>query len=220
MDFNFGIYPVITDEFCGGRSIIYVLRQVVEAGVKIVQLRQKNSTKKELYLLALEFRKITGYHGVKLIINDHLDIAIASGADGVHLGQDDLPCAAARALAPDIIIGVSTHNEKEIACAKRDGATYANIGPVFETNTKDLPMKPLGLEYVYRVSPKIGMPFTVMGGIKKENIASLAWCGAAAIAMVTEITAAPDIKKRIEELNDILRAGRFGDILPHHTVID
>src|SRR4030042_3860302 len=108
MEFNFGLYPVITEEFCNGRDILDVLKTVIDGGVKIIQLRQKHSTKKNIYLLANKYREITKKYNVKLIINDHLDIALAVGADGVHLGQDDLPCNVARKIAPDIIIGVST----------------------------------------------------------------------------------------------------------------
>lgn len=207
MEFNFGLYPVITEEFCNGRKILDVLKAVIDGGVKIVQLRQKHSTKKDLYLLAVKYRKITEINNVKLIINDHLDIALAVNADGVHLGQDDLPCNAARKIAPDIIIGVSTHNQDEIFEAENSGATYVNIGPIFSTNTKAMQIKPLELDYLKKA--KINIPFSVMGGIKKENIIKVLENGARNIAMVTEITMADDIEKTTKELikiiNDFLK---------------
>jgi thiamine-phosphate pyrophosphorylase len=202
MNFNFGLYPVITAEYCNNRPITDVLKAVIDGGAKIVQLRQKNICKKELYSQALDFRKITEKNNVVLIINDHVDIALAVHADGVHLGQDDLPCLAARKIAKDLIIGVSTHNTQEINQAEKDGATYINIGPIFATNTKELSMKPLGLDYLKNAKTKL--PFSVMGGIKKNNIHEALKCGARNIAMVTEITKADDIRKQVKELVDII----------------
>lgn len=202
MNFNYGLYPVITEEFCNGKNMLDVLKAVIDGGVKIVQLRQKHSTKKNLFLLAEKYREITKNNNVKLIINDHLDIALAVEADGIHLGQDDLPCRIARQIAPDIIIGISTHNQDEIIRAENDGATYVNIGPIFSTNTKETQIKPLGLDYLKNV--KVNLPFSVMGGIKKENILQLLQHGAKNIAMVTEITMASNITKKTKELVKII----------------
>ena len=122
--------------------------------------------------------------------------------DGVHLGQDDLPCNVARKIAPDIIIGVSTHNQNEIINAENDGATYVNIGPIFSTSTKEIQIKPLGLGYLKNA--KINIPFSVMGGIKKDNIIKVLENGAKNIAMVTEITMSDDITKTTKELVKII----------------
>lgn len=203
--FNFGLYPVITKEFCRGRNLIDVLHSVIKGGAKIVQLREKNISKKSLYELASEYRSITFKHQVKLIINDHLDIALAVGADGVHLGQDDLPCAIARKIAPHLIIGVSTHNEHEILKAEADGSTYINIGPIFSTNTKKLTVPALGLDYLKKIKTKL--PFSVMGGIKTRNIGELLSIGVKNIAMVTEITEAPDIEETVRKLIQLINIG-------------
>ncbi|MCK4797234.1 MAG: thiamine phosphate synthase [Spirochaetes bacterium] len=202
MDFNFGLYPVITQEFCNGRSMIEVLKDVIAGGVKVVQLRQKDFTKKNLYELAIKYRRLTRENNVKLIINDFLDIALAVNADGVHLGQNDLPCHVARRLAPDMIIGISTHNSDEIKIAENEGATYVNIGPIFSTNTKKMIVKPLGLDYLKSV--KIKLPFSVMGGIKKHNVKEVLECGVRNIAMVSEITMANDITVKTKELVEII----------------
>jgi thiamine-phosphate pyrophosphorylase len=202
MDFNFGLYPVITEEFCNGRDMIDVLKAVIDGGVKIVQLRQKKSTKKNLYLLATKYREITKKNNVKLIINDHLDIVQAIEADGIHLGQDDLPCKIAKKIMPNIIIGISTHNQNEIMNAEKDGATYVNIGPIFSTDTKILSIKALGLDYLKSV--KVNIPFSVMGGIKMNNISKVLECNTKNIAMVTEITMADNITKKTKELVKII----------------
>ncbi len=141
------LYVVITQAFCAGRSGLAVLDQVLAAGVGIVQLREKDLTGRGLYELAVAFRRRTEAGGALLIIDDRLDIALAAGADGVHLGQQDLPVAAARRIAPDLIIGASSHSLEEALAAQEAGAGYVNIGPIFPTATKPA-VSPLGPEAI------------------------------------------------------------------------
>ena len=202
--FSEGIYPVITEKFCLDRSSIDVLREIGKAGVKVVQLREKEMSKNTLYDLALKFRQITNEYDMKLIINDHLDIALATKADGVHLGQDDMPCAPARRIAPNLIIGISTHNLEEALQAQQDGASNINIGPIFPTKTKEIPMNFLGIDALIKIKEKINIPFTIMGGIKEDNIQQLIDAGARRIAMVTEITQADDICGKAKKLQQII----------------
>ena len=197
------IYPVISSEFTNGRDVLYVLRQIAEAGAKIVQLREKNKTKAEVYRLALEYRRITAQFNMLLILNDHLDIALAADADGVHLGQDDLPLEPAKKLGSSLIIGNSTHNLEEAFAAQAAGADYINIGPIYPTGTKAVACGAIGLETMKAISAKVRLPFTVMGGIKARHIPELISCGAAKIAMVTEITQADDIRARVTELRSL-----------------
>jgi len=184
------IYPVIDS--------VEALLAVIAGGAKIVQLRNKKLSKKDFYALALEFRKKTLENEVILIINDHMDIALAVKADGVHLGQEDLPLQVARRLAPEMIIGVSTHNLDEALVAEQSGATYINIGPIFKTQTKD--MQPIGIEAIKQIAPKIKIPFTVMGGITLDNIDQVLKAGARRIAVVTAITRAENMEKATKEL--------------------
>lgn len=199
---DYGLYPVITSKFCKGRKPLDVLKAVIKGGVKIVQLREKEMTKKDLYDLAVDFRKITKRAGVTLIINDHIDIALAVKADGIHLGQDDLPCKVARKLGPSLIIGISTHDREEIVKAEIDGASYINVGPIFATGTKQLSMEPLGLDYLK--DTRTSLPFTVMGGIKENNIKDVLECGAKTIAMVTELTEAENIIEKTKRLTELI----------------
>jgi thiamine-phosphate pyrophosphorylase len=187
------LYLVITEAFCRGRSSIQVLTEALDAGVKVVQLREKNLSDKSLYRLALRFREITAKANVLLIIDDRIDIAHACRADGVHLGQDDLPVEAARPVAPELIIGCSSHSADQAITAQNAGADYVNIGPIFATQTKSGPTKPLGLEAIPAVASHITIPWTVMGGIKVSNIDSVLARGAKHVAVVTAITAADDI---------------------------
>lgn len=202
IDFNYGLYPVITEEFCNGRDSIFVLNEVIKGGAKIVQLREKKKSHREIYELALKYRDITQKYGVTLIIDDYLDIAIGSNADGVHLGQDDLPCIVAKKIAHNLIIGISTHNREEIDKAINNGASYINIGPIFDTKTKENLYTPIGLELLKELKPNF--PFSVMGGIKREHIKTLLEIGVKNIAMVTEITMADNIAERVYDIINLI----------------
>lgn len=185
-----GLYPVISQEFCRQFDSLGMLKAILDSGIGMVQLREKSMTKRAIFELARQYREITSTHNVIFIVNDHLDIALAVGADGVHLGQDDLPCTAARSLSPDLIIGVSTHNLSEARLAQAAGASYVNIGPIFKTQTKSLPIPPVGIPALKDVNTNINIPITTMGGIKEENLQHVLEAGARRIAMVTEITQA------------------------------
>ena len=198
------IYPVISSEFCAGREPVFVLEQIAAGGAKIVQLREKNINKRALGLIACEFRKICDRYGMLLIINDLVDVAVDVGADGVHLGQDDLPLEVARKTAPELILGISTHSRKEAVEAQANGADYINIGPIFNTQTKSLTMAALGVEIIREIAPLLHIPFTVMGGIKARHIPELLSAGARKIAMVTEITANEDIATKMAALKKMM----------------
>ncbi len=183
------IYPVFGE--------LEVLAAVIAGGARIVQLRAKKYSDRDFFNQAKKFRKITAEHGVLLIINDRIDVALATEADGVHLGQTDLPVETARRLAPELLIGVSTHDLAEALAAEKAGADYINIGPIFSTQTKEA--KPIGVEAIRQIAPKINIPFTVMGGIKLENVDSVLAVGARRVAVVTALTLAKDIAKSTRE---------------------
>ena len=145
---NADLYLVITEEFTAGRGTLRVLEEAADAGIRLVQLREKHITKKELFHLAEQFRKICDRYDITMIMNDHIDIALLTGADGVHLGQDDLPLEQAVKLAPELIIGRSTHSREQALEAEAQGAAYLNLGPIYPTQTKSTPVKPLGIEIV------------------------------------------------------------------------
>ena len=187
------IYPVVSSEFCSGVPVPTIIRQLADNGAKVVQLREKNCSDRELFLLAETCRRITAEYNMLLFIDDRLDVALACDADGVHLGQDDLPIAAARKLAPELIIGASTHNVEEIIAAQNDGCSYLNIGPIFPTNTKSVACGALGIEFFNELKKSVRVPFSVMGGIKEHHIAELAALGAKHIAMVTEVISKPHL---------------------------
>ena len=186
------LYVVITAAFCAGRPSLAVLDQVLAAGVRIVQLREKDLADRNLYELALEFRRRTEAAGSLLIIDDRVDIALAAGADGVHLGQMDLPVAAAHMIAPDLIIGASSHCLEEALAAQAAGAGYVNLGPIFPTATKPNAVA-LGVEAIAGLTPHLTIPWSTMGGINVGNIAQVVARGARHPAVMSAVTAAADV---------------------------
>lgn len=201
------LYPVTDSSQSLGRTNFEVLEGVVAGGARIVQLREKNLSKREYFEMALRFRRRTEEAGLLLIINDHLDVALAVGADGVHLGQDDLPLESARSLAPELIIGISTHSLEQALAAQAGGADYVNIGPIFPTGTKSVPIKPLGPEAIASIRPQLRIPFTVMGGINHDNIGQVIRAGAKRVAVVTAVTKAPDIAAEVRRLREMIGQG-------------
>ncbi len=200
-----GLYLVTSQACSAGRSTLEILGAALQGGVRLVQLREKDMPLRELHALAVEARRLTDEAGALLIINDRIDVALATGADGVHLGQNDLPIAAARKLAPDLIIGGSTHTPEEAAEATAAGASYVNIGPLFPTSTKAWSKRFLGLEGLREIAATVTLPFTVMGGIKQTHIPQLLQAGARTIALVTAVTEAPDVAAATRELLAAIR---------------
>ena len=194
------LYPVISSEFCNGRNVCDILSGIAAAGAKIVQIREKNISDSAMFELVTKCKNITDRYGMLLIVDDRLDIAMAAGADGVHLGQDDFPLSEAKKLAPELFFGVSTHNAEEIRKALSDGCSYLNIGPMFPTNTKSVACGALGLEKIEELKSLVTSPFSVMGGIKEHHLALLSSKGFKHIAMVTEITQAPDVEAKVKQL--------------------
>ncbi len=204
-----GLYVVATRAQCAGRETLEVVRAVLDRGVGLVQLREKEADGPALIRLAAAARRLTAQAGALLIVNDRLDVAQAVGADGVHLGQDDLPIDVARARAPNMILGASTHSAAEAQAAERLGASYVNVGPLFPTQTKSVaPEACLGVDGMRAVAACVSIPFTVMGGIKKRHVADLVAAGARTLAVVTAVTAAPDPGRAAAELLSTIRAAQ------------
>lgn len=204
------LYPVTCERLSNGRSNLEVLAAVIRGGAKVIQLREKGVGKGELYRQAVQFRELTAAAGVLLIINDHLDVALAAGADGVHLGQGDLPLPAARRIAPELLLGASSHSRAEALQAQAEGADYVNIGPIFPTLTKEGIDRLLGPEAIGEIAPALSIPFTVMGGINAGNLDRVLAAGARRIAVVTAVTQAPDMAAAVADLRARIRAAGAG----------
>jgi len=205
-----GLYWVTSQSLSLERTTLGILEAALRGGVKLVQLREKDMPLRELYAIAIEARRMTSEAGALLIINDRIDVALAVGADGVHLGQEDLPIRAGREIGPDLIIGASTHSIAEAADAIAQGASYVNIGPIFPTETKMWSDEFLGLEGLREISATVTVPFTVMGGIKQDHIPQLVEAGAETIALVTAVTKAPDVEAATRELLAAIQGASSG----------
>ncbi len=203
-----GLYVVITGEFCARRAATDVLARALEVGVRLVQLREKAMADRDLYRLALTFRRLTADNDALFIMNDRIDIALAADADGVHLGQDDFPIDAARKLGPELIVGCSTHSLQEAVSAQEAGASYVNIGPIFSTQTKAHANGALGPDAIAGIAPHLTIPWSVMGGIKESNVGLVLEQGARVVAVVTAVTAAEDVRAACQVLRKKIICGR------------
>lgn len=210
------LYLVTDAPSSQGRSFAEVIRAAVAGGVDLVQYRDKAASAREYFQMAQELQTLCRQLGVPLLLNDHVDIAALLDADGIHLGQDDIPLLQARRLlGAEATIGVSTHDVGEAEDAIREGADYINIGPVFPTQTKDLPLAKvgIGLGLVTEIVKLSSVPVTTMGGIGLTNAARVVAAGADRIAVVTALTKAPDIAAAARELKALVRrekAARMG----------
>jgi len=202
------LYPVTCERLSAGRSNLDVLDAAIRGGAKIIQLREKELATRDLFGMALAFRKRTAEAGMLLIINDRIDIALAVDADGVHLGQEDLPLAAARRIASELLIGVSTHSREEALQAQEESADYVNIGPIFPTRTKEGVNRFLGPEAIPGIAAGLAIPFTVMGGINSANIGKVVSQGAHRVAVVTAVTMADDMAGAVAALRERIRSSR------------
>lgn len=200
------IYCITSEEYSKGKNNIQIVREMIDAGVKIIQYREKEKKMLYKYNECIELRKITSDAGVIFIIDDDVDLALAVKADGVHIGQEDMPIGKVRELVGnDMIIGLSTHSPEQAVDAVRNGADYIGVGPIFPTKTKKDVCNAVGLEYLDFVVKNIAIPFVAIGGIKEYNIAEVKKHGAKCIALVTEIVGAEDIKEKINNLRAILK---------------
>lgn len=188
----FGLY-VITPE--GDDKVEDFVRDVLDAGVRVVQLREKD--KDRARKIGRRIRSMVKKKGALLIINDWVDVAKEIDADGVHLGQGDTPIREARViLGDDKIIGKSTHSLKEALEAQREGADYVGIGPIYPTSTKDY--KPIGVDVIKQLKGKLKIPFVAIGGINKDNIDEVVQAGATNVAMISALTEAADLKETVK----------------------
>jgi thiamine-phosphate pyrophosphorylase len=206
---DYSLYLVTDDKLAGGRSVEDIVRAAVAGGVRMVQLRDKISSSRVLLQRALALQQMLAPCGVPLIVNDRCDIALAAGAAGVHVGQDDLPCARVRSIVgPDFLIGVSVSTVGEARQAEQDGANYLGLSPVFDTPTKTDTPGALGLEGVRLIRQAVRLPLVAIGGINAANASSVIRAGADGIAVVSAIMGAADPAAAARALTAAVSSGR------------
>ncbi len=204
--FPTGIYGILGEAFSLGRSNVTMARLLVDNGIDILQYREKAAAKDRKTMLAEcdAIRRITADAQVPFIVNDFLDIAMMTGADGVHMGQTDLPVTAVKQLTPHLMVGCSTHSPAQAARARADGADYIGVGPLFATQTKEDVCDAVGLGYLEHVAAHVNISFVAIGGIKRHNLAQVVSRGTKTVCLVTEIIGATDIGKRMQEIRQIM----------------
>ena len=190
---DFSLYLITDRHQTGDRPLLDVVEAALEGGVRAVQLREKDLPPAELYELAWEMRALTARYDARLLINERIDIALAVEADGVQLGINSLPVTAARRVAPDLLIGYSSHGVGEAVAALAKGADFVTFGPIFHTPSKACYGQPVGLGELGRVCQQaVGDLVFALGGIKRENIEQVTAAGCYRVALISDILAAPD----------------------------
>ena len=195
------LYALTDEGLSRGRSLEEVARALLGAGIRILQYREKRKKDGEKLEQCRLLRRITREYDACFIIDDHVDIAMLCEADGVHVGQEDIPLADVRALVgSSMCIGVSTHAPEQALAAVEGGADYIGVGPVYATQTKEDVCAPVGLNYVDWVSSHISLPFVCIGGIKAHNIHEVVAHGGTCCALVSEFVSADDIAQAVEKV--------------------
>ena len=202
------IYCITSEEHSRERNNIEVVKQMIDTGIKIVQYREKEKEMGEKYEQCLKIREMTKAAGVFFIVNDHADIAMMVEADGIHVGQDDLPIEAVRKMVGnDMVIGMSTHSPSQAEEAISKGVDYIGVGPIYRTYTKKNVCDPVGIPYLDYAKESVNIPFVTLGGIKAHNVSEVVHHGATCVALVTEIVGAENIGVKIEEIRKRMRKG-------------
>ena len=194
------LYAILDTEQTKSRSPDVVLRTLLNSDVKVLQLRAKVMSPREFLQLARETRALTQSYGCRFIVNDRVDIALASDADGVHLGQEDLPLHAARKLIGQKIIGISTHDLEQAREAEHCGADYIGFGPMFGTTTKETGYSTRGAHMLREVREAVSLPIVAIGGITEANVAQVWRAGADSAAIISDILGSNDIASKVKRI--------------------
>ena len=194
------LYAILDPEQARGRSAEDTLGELLRGGIKVLQLRAKAMPARDFFDLARAVRERTRAHGCRFIVNDRADIALACDADGVHLGQDDLPLRAARQLLPTKIIGISTHDLSQARQAEEGGADYIGFGPIYGTATKDTGYSVRGPAMLRELHGAVAIPVVAIGGISEGNVSEVWAAGADSAAIISDILSAENITAKVERI--------------------
>jgi len=204
---DFRLY-LITDRklLASNDALPAAVEESLKGGARAVQLREKDVGTRELLGMAYSLREITGRYKAGLFINGRVDIAMAVGAEGVHLGISDIPVQAARkAAGNDMLIGASAHSVAEARRAEQEGADFVTFGPIYETPSKQQYGKPVGVQTIERVKEEVSIPVFAIGGINRERVGEALKAGAYGVALISAILASENIKSSTEEFMRLLK---------------
>ena len=194
------LYTILDPEQMTGRDAANVLHELLAGGAKFLQLRVKALSPSDFLDLARLARAESRVYGCKLIVNDRVDIALACDADGVHLGQEDLPLAVGRKLIGSKIIGISTHDLDQAREAERNGADYIGFGPMFGTSTKDTGYTARGVDMLHEIRAGVNLPIVAIGGINEQNVQQVWQAGANSAAIISDILRAENISDKVARI--------------------
>jgi thiamine-phosphate pyrophosphorylase len=200
------VYLVTDPGLVGDRSLLEIVGAAIDGGASIIQYRDKDASTRSMVETAGALVRLCREQGAWLLVNDRVDVALAVDADGVHVGQEDMPASLARKLIGlDKLLGVSVHDAAEIIRAEQDGADYVSLSPIFATPTKPDHQEPLGVEGIRRLAAVSRLPVVAIGGIHRDNAARVIRAGAQGICVVSAIMSAPDPREAARELRDIVQ---------------
>ncbi len=206
---NLDLYVITDETIAGGKPHSVIAQRAIAGGADAIQIRDKACSPSELLRAARELRPVCRKSGTLFMVNDRLDVAVACGADGVHLGQDDMRAGTARQLAPPgFIIGVSVGTVGEAVEAEREGADYIALSPTFSTASKDDAGPGHGLERLREIRRAVSIPVVAIGGIDRQNVRDVIAAGADGIAVISAVVASPDITAAARELRDLVRKSK------------
>ena len=203
------LYVITDEQVAGNLSHAEIAERAIAGGADVIQLRDKGCGCKELLRIGRVIREITRKTGTLFIVNDRLDVALACGADGVHLGQDDIGVGVARQIAPPgFILGVSVGTLEEAVRAERDGADYIAISPLFPTTSKNDAGHGYGLKVLREIRQNVSVPIIAIGGVNRDNVNEVMAAGADGIAVISAVVGSPDIMKAARELRGMVRKSK------------
>ena len=201
-----GLYVIVDTQALKGRSHIQVAAQAIGGGAKVVQLRDKLGSKRELLPIAQQLKELCAEQNVPFIINDYPDLVLATDADGLHLGQDDLPISVARKLLPmDKILGCSARTVEQAAIAESEGADYIAVGSIYPTPSKGT-AEVVGLDRLRQVRQAVALPMVAIGGITRDNVAEVIAAGADSVAVISAVLSAEDVEDAARQIAATLEA--------------
>lgn len=210
--FDFSLYLVTDRELSLGRNNLSIVKSAVRGGVSCVQLREKNSSTREFIKQGLLLRDFLAVQNILLIINDRLDVALAIGADGVHLGKTDMPVSMAKKIVgKSMIIGMSAECLDDAVRAEKEGADYIGVGPIFSTETKTDTGPPIGLDGLSQIRKVVNIPLIAIGGLNHSNAGAVIKRGADGIAVVSAIVSSKDPEKAAKELKTIINGAKMDE---------
>ncbi len=200
------LYAITDAKLSCGRSTMEVVEALLDAGITIIQYREKKKSGSIMLEECMAIKERTKAANACFIVNDHIDLALLCEADGVHVGQDDIPVEQVRRLVgPDMLIGLSTHSPEQAMAAVKVGADYIGVGPLYATQTKEDVCAPVGLSYLDWVVANIALPHVAIGGIKTHNVQEVVRHGAKCCALVSEFVGAADIAATVKAVRGAMK---------------